>query len=1586
MRIKKINKIIVMLILIVLSIVFGTKCVYGVTKKNGRVYGYSELVDSSIANHNVGKLIVLASEDDLNNQNKKNKIKNLIGDYDLAGLYAATLNMGTEYDHTYCVQHNVDNVLSDMRIKNYIKIQGTKMVEHKWAKKENGKWVTKNGSTYNGTENAILAYILANEKNTTNCAWSSWTKSAVQVDSNHDNAQMDGPRQLAIKNYWNTWLSAINNGQTVLQSNAWSFNGKIQNTFEKDGANALNDAKKNYSVGQQASINATETSVSGSNPALKISYVGTISSVTVKDTNNNVIPASNIKYYSDANYTKEISINNIPNNGTSFYIKNTSGRAIKDVEINVKKDNTYQVELWMLESTGYLGKDSIVPKGQTSACQKLMAVKDSFVTTTASTTITYKDQGTININKTDLNNSDIKLSAGFKLYVGNNYYVGKDNNGNWVYNKGFNEAHTFYTTNGTTTINNLALRTYNIYEVVAPSGYDLTIQSKYNETNKYVNYGSVELNSSSINKTINATNIIGSLKVTKKDLMSNSAIKAVTKFKVGNTSKGWLKGNKGSYSFIESKANADLYETKDGILYLDGLPGGTYIIEEVEAPTGYILSAQENTSLNLTINKSNPNPSGVLTNVKLISIRGYAWIDQPNGKQNDTDGIWTSTMDGANGLEGVTVKLMKKGQKDPVATRTTGKDGVYIFENIVKKAELANYYVLFDYSGLDSLKSKYKDINGQEQKYINYIPVTYDKIVDNKELRTQNSKALLSSVAESDVNLDGIATTYAGSNQSLVNKYGLEAIGDYNETTNLLNGINLGLKELKKADYNITENIAYVKIDMKGYTFTYNYGGVGKTNMIAAPTVNWQKTGTISGYTASIYPSDIAYSNTQTDLKNKIKVYVVYRIDIKNTTNYNLNELYVEDKLKITSLNNYYDGNRYTIEKEYDLENNNSITKDFDNWSNVSDVSRNGKNLKKVQYDLEKFKDGLGYKDEDNTKTAFIEFRVNDNAIQKILENPQGIIEEYPTEAEATGYHEYHRNDYSWTNLENANSNPNKGKFPQNQKHITENDIRKSHAPYLIFKENKERTIGGKVFEDEVQKNSTEKLGDGVYNNGENVVEGVKVDLIEVPEGITDFRKLTSENIKNLTVAKRYPKEGNGAPKETNNAILTDNTGAYELVGIVPGKYLLRFTYGDGTQKIFDTNKKEIKTIVGKDYKSTIVKNEEIKKVLSGEKGEEWYKDLSKDVIYSVALDNLNTRKSLHDTVDGKADIMAGTAKLDVTIENTKDKSYDMPENKVNNNENATQEIIKSSNDTQERIYINYYNEIKAENKIDGLSFGIIEQPKQEVEIQKLITNVKLTNTQGNVLYNGNPEKVASQGAVALSDLDNKENEGSTYVRVEMAEDSLYGTNLELTYEVKITNKSDINYYNNEYYWYGEKNDNKEITLTPIVVKDYLDQTVTYDAEKSDKDRIKEINKSQTIQVDGKKIKAQEYNLEGWKTLYTNKIITRDSNHPTTDKVKIVAKRVLSNQDDDMVVISRAEIKDIKHTPDPKDTDANEQKIENVKIAPKEVHTNGMVKATFTITPPTGADMNSTTIYAIAGIISLIILSTGIVIIKKKLK
>ena len=92
----------------------------------------------------------------------------------------------------------------------------------------------------------------------------------------------------------------------------------------------------------------------------------------------------------------------------------------------------------------------------------------------------------------------------------------------------------------------------------------------------------------------------------------------------------------------------------------------------------------------------------------------------------------------------------------------------------------------------------------------------------------------------------------------------------------------------------------------------------------------------------------------------------------------------------------------------------------------------------------------------------------------------------------------------------------------------------------------------------------------------------------------------------------------------------------------------------------------------------------------------------------------------------------------------------------------------------------------------------------------------------------------------------------------------------------------------------------------------------------------------------------------------------------------------MSKEDDDMEIVSRAEITDIEHTPDPKDKDNEEDQTEQLRTAAKEVHTNGMEKATFTITPPTGENKNNVTLYAIVGIISLLILSTGIVILKKK--
>ena len=227
-----------------------------------------------------------------------------------------------------------------------------------------------------------------------------------------------------------------------------------------------------------------------------------------------------------------------------------------------------------------------------------------------------------------------------------------------------------------------------------------------------------------------------------------------------------------------------------------------------------------------------------------------------------------------------------------------------------------------------------------------------------------------------------------------------------------------------------------------------------------------------------------------------------------------------------------------------------------------------------------------------------------------------------------------------------------------------------------------------------------------------------------------------------------------------------------------------------------------------------------------------------------------------------------------------------------------------------------------------------------------------------------------------VSDLDNQQNGGSIYVRAEVLEDIIYSSKLELDYEIRVTNVSDVNYYEDNYYLYGDKNGAHEITLKVNEVTDYLDETLKYLPEKSDKDRVSTEIKS--MKLDDRNV--QVLKLNKWDdVLFTNK--ANDNTRKTTDKVTIVAERTLSREDKDMEIINEAEITGIKHA-----TETGNTEEEKLKIAPSEVHTNGRVKVVTSITPPTGENKQLGVYYAIAGIVTLVLLSAGIVIIKKKIK
>ena len=445
----------------------------------------------------------------------------------------------------------------------------------------------------------------------------------------------------------------------------------------------------------------------------------------------------------------------------------------------------------------------------------------------------------------------------------------------------------------------------------------------------------------------------------------------------------------------------------------------------------------------------------------------------------------------------------------------------------------------------------------------------------------------------------------------------------------------------------------------------------------------------------------------------------------------------------------------------------------------------------------------------------------------------------------------------------------------------------------------------------------------------------VIVELLDVKEGENDITKLPVSNL--------YGVVNNNAVSRTAQ-VKTDANGNYTLNGIVPGYYFLRFTYGDGTQKIYNSKGEEVKILTAKDYKSTIITNDAIKQALKGGTNFEWYKRLD-NVNPSIAIDSLSTRVAVN--AGSQNNIMAGTAKLNIRIENT---DTDVAEIQVSNN--GEQVNIESS-------------------KFNGLNFGIIKQPKQIARLVKVITNIKLENAQTNFGFSGNPETDSLKG---VSDLDNTKNGGSKYLRAELEDEYISGAILELTYGISVINASDVNYYNNEYYWYGEANPNKEVTLNIDEIADYLDNTLEYKADKSDK----RIEISSDVNTEGK----TAFKLGNVGVLYTeNNQVRKTDGLKTSDTFALVAERKLSTSDIDMEYLNQVKITKINNGTDPRDQD-NGDKDEEIK-APEEPNTS---EARATITPPTGADRQAIIIYTLTGIVALAILSAGVIMIKRIVK
>ncbi len=1355
-------------------------------------------------------------------------------------------------------------------------------------------------------------------------------------------------RQGAIWNYINTWFGSETAKKYNLSNWDWSENDTASD--DSWGSEVLTKAKEFASNKTENSTSASIESLKGleiitSNTMagpFKLKYTGKISKITVIDKDNNPI-TSGISFYSDAEENNKIENISDIKSERNFYIKNTSNKVLKKVAIDVDpiEKETLKVKIKFLAHKD----DNSDP--DVSGHQHLIKVEDEKVKNDkAFVEIKIKPYGSITINKQDAQTKEQINGAKFKIKTSSGWLVGKASDKK-TYTSDVSKAEEYEVKNGTITIEKLQLGSYSIYETKAGDNYTLEKQPNYNKKNNWILIKrGLKINTETLNVPVPVTNErYGNLVIQKFD-EDDKNIKLRAGFQIySEDHKGWLKGEEGKYTYSNKKGDTYYTDETTGTKTLKNIDLGKYSVYETEAPKGYDLGIQVNKfgdgpesdrllidTQDLTAETPNKTITFQITNKlpKLISIEGYVWLEQSvNEKRPQYDDLYDANRE--KKLDNVTVRLIRKSDKAEIASTTTKDGGKYTFKEVVKKDEVSNYYVEFNYGNIENLKVEDK---ATKVKYTNYIPVSFNPVANG-------SKALVADIQDGkfDSEIPAIATTYAGTSQE--SKYGLsnaEIFKQYNETTRTLSNINLGLKPLPDVSYYAEEQLRTVRIEMNGYTFTYKYGTPGKIKGDNAPKVHFQSTTKpgIKGYTQPIYPSDIDYNYKDGKDSNALKVYVTYDINVENTMNWTSDSsndyLYVEKALQISSLVNEFDTNRYVLNDS--------------NWTLTGEGKAKLNNPATIK--SSGAQNGAGIAG-GKIGTTSIEFKVQNDEIAKELQDITEVVAKaektLPTKAIVNAYHEYTRNDYAWSNLEKHNS------LVHNYTHKKNDEEKSPEAPYLIFVLGNERKITGKVFEDRVVTDDGQKLGNGRFDSGENVVRDVKVELLN-----SDGTTVKLYDIEYDLDRRQRPlgiKQSNVQDAITK----TSETGEYSIKGIVPGEYFIRFTYGDGSYKVTDLNGNEVTTefksminntaVAIKDYKSTIVTSEKAKDAIeNGSKVAKtehlWYKSLERDD-FSVAVDDLENRKEV---TDGKASsIKANTPELSVTIENI-------------NTAEASVDSITGNAKT---------------NVYGGLNFGIITQPVQDAKLGKSITQMSLVNAQNNKIFEGEPSAIKAQG---VSDLSTNGNKG-TYVRAELAEDTIYGSTLTLKYGITVTNTSDVNYDTEGYYKYGEDKTH-ELTLKIENVADYLDETLKYIPQGTDsKHQIQATTEiKQVEQSEDNETKKYILNITGWDTLYSQYSKTKPANSLSSDTATLTAQKILSTQDSDLTFTNEAEVTNLKST-------AGELEISKI-VKPVDGDKERKASAIITITPPTGADKQTQIWYIITAALALVVLSTGIIFIKKK--
>lgn len=958
------------------------------------------------------------------------------------------------------------------------------------------------------------------------------------------------------------------------------------------------------------------------------------------------------------------------------------------------------------------------------------------------------------------------------------------------------------------------------------------------------------------------------IKIIKNDKDSKQPLANVGFMVYNETEKKWVQDGVPA-KYVDNKNEATIYRTEaNGQVIIRNLnKKGIYKIYEVQNPNfGYVETSQSKPCQTIEVNVA---AVGQIVNLNIenqrryVKISGYVWEDRPNNnKESKTNGLYDN-----NGidqrLKNVTV-ILRKANGQEIDRRVTNtitntnnqtENGAYLFgdyqrDKTAKKIEISDLrgaYIEFEYNGMcyksielkpsidngskasdDKLRPKFNEnyqtiTKGKAQNgnyNLNYEQADYKSTLlygGNYLYGYDNQKYPIAGIDKQYLLIantkDANPNYLLGQSTYTINDIyqGIDQGKGYKEGIEEIKNINLGVKEREMPDISLVQDIDNAKVGLNGYTHTYYYNKRFQSleqqieefkkknpdnNQIFNIGVNFGTKFGPNSYTTTIYSSDVVYDEIAE--KGKLQVFITYKIKLTNEAggiNTVVNELY-----------NYFDKDYsiYSIKegnKTYTLEN-----KDYE------EDEVDGRKRVKIHP-----KDGIKIQKNKN-KEIEITYQLNDNAIVKLLQQEKTL----DSITEVVSYSSYDDN-----NFKNKYAGIDRDSAPGNtildNMNTYEDDVDK--APTLVLKSDAQRKITGTVWNEEAIEALTkkegydkERIGDGQYDkNNENVVKDVKVELLKLE---TD----ENNNIIQMLPAYLYQTEGEGNERKSNQepieaTKMTDEKGYYEFEGIIPGEYIIRFTYKN-TSVLYDINGNKLQNLEEAEggveyYKSTLYRTTKEGAANTNSIDYEspyWY---AKDA-YPDLENPANSKKDrLSDARDNETLRKKRTSEGTITY-STASKTSTMKEIYA---DTSRMSIRMDCNVTKDEL--NHIDKNTSSTPDDTLrydfsciDFGIIRRPEQELKVSKEISYVEVILANGQKIISGDPRK---------DDIKHLKFLPNGNVHIELDNEIIQGATLRVKYDITVDNSGcEIDYNEESYYDFGRVKD-KEKNWKIATVTDLFD-------------------------------------------------------------------------------------------------------------------------------------------------------------------